>query len=457
MTSLNITIFIISVLLIIKGWAHKHLQAVQYLFIVLVSFSIISFFTLNIYSTSVFSNKVLFSRLRYLGYAFLCPASLLFVSSITGQFVFLQRKIGRSLILIPAIITSLASLNLIPKEYLTMNYRPFYLYGLSLVQFENGPIFFLHYLTSNLFILLACFLLLKKALRERSYSRDYLILSIGMVCGYLIDLYSVALNPAFRFTMISAGTFLISEIAIFYVSKQNRFFGLIDRNEEINKKFQFQNKLLSLVGHDLNGNIHQLARLSNTLRNSEQNNHELVKVINDTSVSSAELISNLMGWVQAQDSNNFTLQLENIEIKELITQLINSLSFIYPGISKIVFLELESNPLYVKADRKILTSILRNLLTNAYNACMHSSENQSIKIKIKKTSERVFFEISDTGIGLAPAELKDLFQLKKGKKSEKGYGLGFSLIKMMIEIHNGSIKIKSQKNQGTQVYLSISS
>ncbi|QDK40306.1 hypothetical protein DOM21_02305 [Bacteriovorax stolpii] len=457
LTTLNITIFIISVLLIAKAWNYKNLKSVQYLFILLLSFSIVSFFTLNIYTTSVLSHKILFSRLRYIGYALMCPASLLFISSITDKWVFLQKRFVSFSLFIPSAITILTSVNLIPEDLLVTNFSFLQIYGLSLLQFNNGPLFFMHYLWSNLLIISACILLFTKAFQTTTYFRDYLILSLGMVCGYLIDLYGVAFNPPFRFTMISAGTFLISECAIFYVLQKNHFFGLIKKDHDLQDKFHFQNKLLSLVGHDLTGNIHQLARLSNTLKKDGQENQELIKVINDTSLSSAELISNMMRWVKSQEDNDFKTHHESIDIQELLLRLVDSLATVYPGLKQKVSWQLSATPLYIQTDREMLTSILRNLLTNAHKALFAEKSESFIHIKVTQDLKKTIFEVSDNGVGLGPVELENLFQTNRIKSSGQGYGIGLYLVKMMIDIQRGSIEIKSQQNQGTQVYFSLPS
>nr|BDT29883.1 ATP-binding protein [Bacteriovorax sp. HI3] len=433
-----------------KAWNYKKLKAIQYLFILLISFSIVSFFTLNIYSSSELAHKVLFSRLRYIGYALLCPSSLLFISSITNRLNFLHKKPITFALFTPAVITILSSLDLIPKDLLVTNHLSTSIYGLAVVQFDNGPLFLLHYLWSNLLIVLACALLFLAAFQKKERFKDYLILSLGMVCGYLIDLYSVAFNPPFRFTMISAGTFLISECAIFYFLQKSFFFELAKEETKISDKFHFQNKLLSLVGHDLSGNIHQLARLSNTLRNSDEGNQELIKVINDTSLSSAELISNVMRWVKSQGSHDFTIQQESINLKELLPFIIDSLSPVYPEIKQKVVYEINPEPLYLKADKEMLASILRNLLTNAYKACAQKKE-PCIFIKVNQTTKGTLFEINDDGVGLEKNVLENLFQSSRIKSSGQGYGIGLYLVKMMIEIHRGTIEMKSQKNQGTQV------
>lgn len=400
-------------------------------------------------------NKILFSRLRYVGYALMCPASLLFISAVTKKWIFLQKKSISFILFIPSFITILAGFNVLPSDYLTHSYQSVHIYGLSVVNFKNGPLFFLHYLWSNVLILSAFGLLFTKAFQDSKNARDYVILSLGMICGYLIDLYNVIFNSPLRFTMISAGTFLISEYALYYIAKKNGFFGLIKKVNEENSKFHFQNKLLSLLGHDLTGNIHQLSRLSNTLLNSDQDNQELIKVISDTSLSSEELISNIMRWAKSQDGNDFVTQYEKINLKELINHILESLSPIYPGIKQQSFLEISNDSLYLNADKEMLSSILRNLLTNAYKASKSSNDSQLIKIKVHHSSKETFFEISDNGIGLDQVELENIFQMNKIKKSAQGYGIGLHLVKMLVEIHQGTIKIESQKNRGTQVYLSL--
>lgn len=387
----------------------------------------------------------------------MCPASLLFISSITNMWVFLQRRMVSFILFLPGVITILAGLDLISKDLLVTNYRAAYIYGLSIIRFDNGPLFQLHYIWSNVLIILTFILLFYKIFSDKKYPKDYFILSLGMVCGYLIDLYSVIFNPLFRFTMISAGTFLISECAIFYVLKKNYFFGLIKRDDEISSRFHFQNKLLSLVGHDLTGNIQQLARLSNTLRNSGHDNHELAKVINDTSLSSAELISNVMRWVKSQVSSEFTVFSESIDLKVLLLHLIDALTPVYPQMKNLVILDLENAPLLVKADKEMLSFILRNLLTNAYKASALESKEQWIRIKVSTNQDNSLFEISDNGIGLDKSELENLFHTDKIKSTTQGYGIGLYLVKMMIDIHRGSIEVRSRKNHGTLVTFSLPS
>lgn len=398
----------------------------------------------------------MFSRLRYIGYSILCPATLLFISSITKTWTFLIRKSVILLLFVPALLAIMASLNLIPNELLVTGYRPFSILGLSVVRFENGPLFYLYYGWSNLLITLALSMLVFKIYSDKHYRQDYQILSLGMACGYLIDLYGVFFNPLLRFTMLSAGTFLISQFSFFYVLRKNSFFGLVETEEELSNKYNFQKKLLSLVGHDLAGNIHQLARLSNKLTSGKEGESELIKVINDTSLSSAELISNVMRWVKSQEGSDFKVNYESVNLKDLLQGLIDSLAPVYSGIKEYVTVEVSEESLFLTTDKEMISSILRNLLTNAYKAStLKDEKDRRIKVIVSKMEEKIHFEISDNGSGLEATELENLFNEKKMKHSVQGYGIGLYLVKMMVNILGGSIIIKSKKNEGTQVYLSL--
>ena len=362
----------------------------------------------------------------------------------------------RFLLFMPALLASLASLDLIPHDLLVTGHQPLSILGLSVVQFENGPLFYLYYGWSNLLISLALGMLVFKIYSDQYYRQDYLILSLGMTSGYLIDFYGVFFNPSLRFTMISAGTFLISQVSIYYVLRKNSFFGLVETSEELSHKYNFQKKLLSLVGHDLAGNIQQLARLSNKLTSGHQGEMELIKVISDTSLSSAELISNVMRWVKSQDGSDFKVHYEAINTKELLVELIDSLTPVYSGIRELVTIDVSKESFVITTDKEMITFILRNLFTNAYKAVAFKEEqDRSIKIIVNTAGEKILFEISDNGIGLDSTELDNLFNKKKMKHSLQGHGIGLSMVKMMVEILRGSIVINSKKNQGTQVYLSL--
>ena len=103
------------------------------------------------------------------------------------------------------------------------------------------------------------------------------------------------------------------------------------------------------------------------------------------------------------------------------------------------------------ADVNAYATIMRNLLDNAIK---YTSVGGSIDLTAEKMAEKVVIKVKDTGIGIESDKIDELFDLKankseRGTKGEKGTGLGLTLIKDLVKLNKGNIKVKSKWNQGT--------
>ncbi|MDZ7822860.1 MAG: HAMP domain-containing sensor histidine kinase [Ahrensia sp.] len=111
----------------------------------------------------------------------------------------------------------------------------------------------------------------------------------------------------------------------------------------------------------------------------------------------------------------------------------------------------------VFADRRAVKQMLINLLTNAVK---YTENGGFITIDACFDDGRFTFEISDTGIGMTANELaqigKPFSQVDSTlNRTNEGTGLGLSLVKGLVELHNGKMTIHSMPNIGTRVSVSI--
>jgi DNA-binding response OmpR family regulator/anti-sigma regulatory factor (Ser/Thr protein kinase) len=95
--------------------------------------------------------------------------------------------------------------------------------------------------------------------------------------------------------------------------------------------------------------------------------------------------------------------------------------------------------------------VLNNLLTNAFK---FTNNGGSINIVIETDNEAVYLIVKDTGIGMSEAYMGQIFnrfyQIKNAETKDKsGFGLGLSIAKEIIELHKGTIEVKSEKNKGS--------
>jgi len=113
-------------------------------------------------------------------------------------------------------------------------------------------------------------------------------------------------------------------------------------------------------------------------------------------------------------------------------------------------------PRWIKTDCSKLEQVLINLLDNA----VKFTQSGSIKLEVDCEDQQILkFLMVDTGVGIDPSEITQLFkpftQTESGIKLGKGTGLGLVICKRLVELLGGGIRIESIPEQGTKVFFSI--
>jgi len=113
--------------------------------------------------------------------------------------------------------------------------------------------------------------------------------------------------------------------------------------------------------------------------------------------------------------------------------------------------------IHVFADKNMLDSILRNLISNAIKFSFKSGK---INVSATKQKTEIQISVSDQGIGISPERLSAIFRIDKhtnttGTENELGTGLGLILCKDFIAQHNGNIWIESTPHVGTLASISL--
>ena len=167
------------------------------------------------------------------------------------------------------------------------------------------------------------------------------------------------------------------------------------------------------------------------------------------------LVNQLMDFRKIEEGKMRLRASEN-NITEFITEITNA--FTETAIKKKITYRINSKDNYLKVwfDVNMLDKILFNILSNAFK---YTNENGSISVAVKKdeSNKNVIIKIEDSGIGMGPETLEHAFNLfyQGNEGTYKGTGLGLALSKELITLHQGSIKIKSEKWKGATFEISL--
>jgi signal transduction histidine kinase len=241
------------------------------------------------------------------------------------------------------------------------------------------------------------------------------------------------------------------------IQKQN--LEIESKNRELQRGIQFNQKLLSIIAHDLKSPVTSLFQISDYLYKSRKDSdlREIFGSIRQLSDSAYGLIDNLLYWGRSQ-GNRIKVNKKKVEIFKFLKELYDF--FNETAKQKNVELSINaSDKLVCIADYNLLLIIVRNLVSNAIK---FTPEGGKVSMEAYKEEKKAVIVIQDNGKGIPEKVIKEinrgnLPQSGYGTANEKGSGLGLSLCYELIKIHKGEIELSSREGEGTTAKIYFSS
>ena len=160
-----------------------------------------------------------------------------------------------------------------------------------------------------------------------------------------------------------------------------------------------------------------------------------------------DYIDVLFDWFKL-NSSEFALSIERVELAEITRNVLKDWIPIFEENHLDYEINIPERPLFAKVDLDGYARIINNLVQNVIT---HSRATQ-IKIKMTQEGKKIEIRITDNGIGIEKADLPHIFErlykCDKGR-SDKGSGLGLSIVRQMVEKMDGKITAQSEPNRYT--------
>jgi len=221
-----------------------------------------------------------------------------------------------------------------------------------------------------------------------------------------------------------------------------------------------KDKFFSIIAHDLKNPFQALLGFSETLftRHNELTDKEIKeysKIIYESSQNLFNLLGNLLQWSKSQ-LGNIKLSPEKINLSDIYDEA-TSLLTLTADKKNIKLLNKIPDNFIVFADKHIVSTVLRNLVSNAIK---FTNQGGEITICSEVNKSEAIVTVSDNGIGIKPENLEKLFKIDysystKGTENEQGTGLGLILCKELIEENNGRIWCESIYGKGSSFYFTL--
>ncbi len=231
-------------------------------------------------------------------------------------------------------------------------------------------------------------------------------------------------------------------------------------NKRLKQLHESEERFLKIISHDIRNSLGAVINFSNLLINNknslaEEEKKESIAEINKAALATNNLLTNLLQWTLVKnDDLSFNPKVEDLRI--IVNEgIASSLSLI--KIKELDLIINIDNNIKVFIDNYSVTSVIRNLLTNAIK---FSRPKGKLIFDAKIKDNFVYLSLTDNGVGMKSETLKNLFNdnvhnTSKGTNNEKGTGIGISLIKKFVEMNGGTIKAESQLGKGSTFTFSI--
>ncbi len=221
-----------------------------------------------------------------------------------------------------------------------------------------------------------------------------------------------------------------------------------------------KDKFFSIISHDLRSPFNSLLGLSSVLldlaRDKEYDEMEkYAESIHNSANRAYELLINLLEWSQSQ-TGKIEYQPELVDASQLIENEVDILS--NQSAQKEVDIQIQMpDVLLVFADKNMLSSIVRNLISNAIK---FSHSGETITVSGERHEQKAVFGVHDKGIGMDSTTIEKLFHIDKststpGTQNEQGTGLGLLLCKEFVEKNGGKIWVESAPGAGSSFYFEL--
>ncbi len=223
---------------------------------------------------------------------------------------------------------------------------------------------------------------------------------------------------------------------------------------ELRKMEQYRKEFVGNVSHELKTPIFNAQGYIETVLDSEMDNPEFIRQYLEKANSNIERLESIVTdllEISKLETGRIQLEKEAFDLVLLIKKVFFQYQYLAQQQKVTLMVHSEEHTIFVFADQKRIMQVLENLISNSIK---YNKENGNTDIYFHDLDDQFLVEISDNGPGINAEHLPRLFERfyradKSRNRKISGTGLGLSIVKNIIEAHEQTINVRSEKDKGT--------
>jgi len=261
--------------------------------------------------------------------------------------------------------------------------------------------------------------------------------------------------------ILSSMWFMLLVSIMFMIILVFSFYYTISTIFKQKKLSEIKNDFISNMTHEFKTPISTISLAcevlsDNSIKKTKEKTGNYVKMISDENKRLSLLVENIL-QTAILDKGQFKLKVQSTDIHAVIEQTIENIKLQVENKQGEITTSLNAEKHIINVDRIHITNIIFNLIDNALK---YSTTHPVIKILTKSNKNGIYIFVKDNGMGISKENQQRVFdtmyRVHTGNvHNVKGFGLGLSYVKAVVEKHGGLIKVESELNKGSTfiVYL----
>lgn len=221
-----------------------------------------------------------------------------------------------------------------------------------------------------------------------------------------------------------------------------------------------RDEFIAHVAHELKSPLNVIRMYAELLSDeqgiADEQRFNAVNVINDEVDRLAGLIGNLLNITKIE-AGNITLNRQRVKFIEFLEDTFNSVARSGKNEHIHFDLQLPRTLSSIQVDKELLRIAINNLLTNAVK---YNRPNGKVTLSAEELDDFIVIRVSDTGLGISATDQPRIFEKFYRSAEEQitqksGHGLGLSLAKEIVELHQGDITLQSTLGEGSEFTIAL--
>jgi len=216
-----------------------------------------------------------------------------------------------------------------------------------------------------------------------------------------------------------------------------------------------KNEFIATLAHELRNPLAPVSNMLEVLKHAEGDIETLRRARGTMERQLGQIVRLVDDLLDLNRISRDRLELRpsDVELSSLIHQAIEVAGPLLDAAGHELRLDLPEEPIYLHADPARLAQVFGNLLNNS---CRYTRPGGSIQVSAKLLDNQVLVTVKDNGVGIPKDKLKSIFdmfaQVYRGTEtSQGGLGIGLTLVKRLVEMHDGSVEARSAgEDQGSE-------